>query len=85
MTESLASLHLDAADNDVITWAFDATTYQQDMLAVLGGRDTPAARAQAQAALGPALAALNARAGHHRRHLERGQEVHRRRPPRCPT
>jgi hypothetical protein len=59
VTESLASFHLDTADNAVITWAFDATTYQQDMLAVLRA-GTPAARAQAQAALGPALAVLNA-------------------------
>jgi hypothetical protein len=35
VTESLASFKLDTADNDVITWAFDAATYQQDMLAVL--------------------------------------------------
>ena len=55
VTESLASLHLAAADNDVITWAFDATTYQQDMLTAL-----KAPNATARAALGPALAALNA-------------------------
>jgi hypothetical protein len=55
VTESLASLHLAAADNDVITWAFDATTYQQDMLTALA-----APNATARAALGPALAALNA-------------------------
>ena len=55
VTESLDSLHLAAADNDVITWAFDATTYQQDMLAAL-----KAPTATARAALGPALAALNA-------------------------
>jgi hypothetical protein len=60
VTESLASLNLNAADNAVITWAFDATAYQQDMLAVLHA-DTPAARGQAKAALGPALATLNAR------------------------
>ena len=59
VTESLASFKLDAADNDVITWAFDATTYQHDMLAALRA-GTPAARAQAEAALTPALAALNA-------------------------
>jgi len=56
VTESLASLHLSAADNDVITWAFDATTYQQDMLTALAAPNATAARA----ALGPALAALNA-------------------------
>jgi hypothetical protein len=55
VTESLDSLHLAAADNDVITWAFDATTYQQDMLTALA-----APNATARAALGPALAALNA-------------------------
>jgi hypothetical protein len=56
VTESLDSLHLMAADNDVITWAFDATTYQQDMLAALAAPNATAARA----ALGPSLAALNA-------------------------
>ena len=56
VTESLDSLHLTAADNDVISWAFDATTHQQDLLTALAAPNTPAARA----ALGPALAALNA-------------------------
>ena len=56
VTESLDSLHLAAADNDVITWAFDATTYQQDMLTALAAPNATAARA----ALGPALAVLNA-------------------------
>jgi hypothetical protein len=56
VTESLDSLHLVAADNDVITWAFDATTYQQDMLTALAAPNPTAARA----ALGPALATLNA-------------------------
>jgi hypothetical protein len=60
VTESLDSLHLTAADNDVITWAFDATTYQQDMLTALADANAPAARATAEAALGPALATLNA-------------------------
>ena len=60
VTESLASLRLTAADNDVITWAFDATTYQQDMLTALADANAPAARATAEAALGPALATLNA-------------------------
>jgi hypothetical protein len=59
VTESLASLHLTAADDDVITWAFDATTYQQDMLAALAAANAPA-RAKAETALRPALAALNA-------------------------
>ena len=54
VTESLASLHLTAADNDVITWAFDATAYQQDVLTALADADAPAARATAEAALGPA-------------------------------
>lgn len=57
--ESLASLNLATADNDVVTWAFDATSYQQDMLAALRA-GTPAARAQAAAGLVPALATLNA-------------------------
>jgi hypothetical protein len=60
VTESLASFHLDTADSDVVTWAFDATAYQQDMLAVLRA-GTPAARALALPALTPALATLNAR------------------------
>jgi hypothetical protein len=58
--ESLDSLHLVTADDDVITWAFDATTYQQDMLTALADANAPAARATAEAALGPALATLNA-------------------------
>jgi hypothetical protein len=56
VTESLASLHLAAADNDVITWAFDATRYQQDMLMALAAPNAPAPRA----ALGPDLAVVNA-------------------------
>jgi hypothetical protein len=59
VTESLASLNLDRADADVITWAFDATAYQQDMLAVLRAGSS-AARTRARAALTPALATLNA-------------------------
>jgi hypothetical protein len=62
VSESLASFHLSTADSDVITWAFDATAYQQDMLAVLRA-GTPAARAQAQASLTPALATLDRRQG----------------------
>jgi hypothetical protein len=59
VTESLDSLHLTAADNDVIDWAYDATAYQQDMLTALAA-NTPAARAKAVAALPAALSALNA-------------------------
>ena len=55
VTESLDSQHLVAADNDVITWAFDATTYQQDLLTALAAPNATAPRA----ALGPAMAALN--------------------------
>jgi len=60
VTESLASLNLETADDDVITWAFDATAYQQDMLAVLRASTSPA-RTRALAALAPALTRLNAR------------------------
>src|SRR5262249_20811613 len=35
VTESLSSLNLDTADNDVITWSFDSTAVQADMLAAL--------------------------------------------------
>ena len=59
VSESLDSLHLAAADNDVITWAFDATAYQQDLLAALAAANGPA-RAKAQALVRPALATLNA-------------------------
>jgi hypothetical protein len=58
VAESLASLNLDRADDDVITWVFDATAYQQDMLAVLRA-GSAAARTRARAALTPALATLN--------------------------
>ena len=58
VTESLSSLNLDAADNDVITWSFDATEVQQDMLAVV--RADGAARANAQVTLVSGLAKLNA-------------------------
>lgn len=50
VTESLASFNLDTADNDVITWSFDSTAVQKDMLAVLKAA-TPEARASAQATL----------------------------------
>jgi hypothetical protein len=59
VSESLDSLHLTAADNDVITWAFDATAYQQDLFAVLAASNGPA-RARAEALVTPALATLNA-------------------------
>ena len=58
VTESLSSLNLDAADNDVITWSFDATAVQQDMLAVV--RADTAARAKAQTTLASGLAKLDA-------------------------
>ena len=61
VTESLSSLNLDAADNDVITWSFDATAVQQDMLAVV--RATGTARASAQATLASGLAELDAERG----------------------
>jgi len=60
VTESLASLNLDAADNDVITWSFDSTAVQTDMLAVLKAT-TPAARTTAQAALRTGLVTLDKR------------------------
>jgi hypothetical protein len=59
VSESLDALHLAAADNDVISWAFDATAYQQDLLAVLAAPNGPA-RAKAQTLVNPALATLNA-------------------------
>jgi hypothetical protein len=58
VTESLASLNLDAADDDVISWSFDSTAVQQDMLAVLRA-GAPAARADAQATLKSDLAKLD--------------------------
>lgn len=58
VTESLSSLNLDAADNDVITWSFDATEVQQDMLAVV--RSSGAARANAETTLASGLAKLDA-------------------------
>jgi hypothetical protein len=59
VSESLDSLSLDTADNDVITWAFDATAYQQDLLAALTAANGPA-RARAEASVSPALTTLNA-------------------------
>jgi hypothetical protein len=58
VTESLSSLNLDTADNDVITWSFDSTAVQRDMLAVVRAT-TPAARAGAQAGLKTDLLALD--------------------------
>jgi len=58
VTESLSSLNLNTADNDIITWSFDATEVQRDMLAVV--RTAGAARANAQATLGSGLAKLDA-------------------------
>jgi hypothetical protein len=57
VTESLASLNLDTADNDVVTWSFDATAVQTDMLTVLKAT-TPAAKTSAQATLNADLATL---------------------------
>lgn len=59
VSEVLSSYHLDAADNDVITWSFDSTAVQQDMTAVLNAT-TPAAKASAQATLNSAIAKLDA-------------------------
>ena len=56
--EQLSSYNLDKADDDVLSWAFDATGAQSDMLAVLKA-GTPAARTSAQATLNAALLKLN--------------------------
>jgi hypothetical protein len=58
VTESLASLNLDTADNDVISWSFDSTAVQQDMLTMLKAT-TPAAKASARATLSAALLKLD--------------------------
>jgi hypothetical protein len=58
VTESLAALNLDTADNDVISWSFDATAAQTDMLTALKAT-TPAARTSARDALKADLAALD--------------------------
>jgi hypothetical protein len=58
VTESLSSLNLDTADNDVITWSFDSTAVQADMLAVLKAT-TPAAKATAQSKLTADVATLD--------------------------
>ncbi|MGH3164799.1 MAG: hypothetical protein ACRDN0_02760 [Trebonia sp.] len=59
VAESLASFKLDTADNDVVTWAFDAQAAMNDMLAVLAAK-TPAAKAPADATLSAAMGKLNA-------------------------
>jgi hypothetical protein len=59
VTESLASLNLDTADNDVITWTFDGVQYQTDMDTVLHA-STPAARAAAEVSVAKDLNTLNA-------------------------
>jgi hypothetical protein len=58
VTESLASFNLNTADNDIISWAFDAEAAQTDMLAVLQAT-TPAARSSAQVTLNAALLTLD--------------------------
>ena len=58
VTESLASYKLDTADNDVISWSFDSTAVQQDMLAVLKAA-APATKASAQATLNAAVLKLD--------------------------
>jgi hypothetical protein len=58
VTESLASFNFDTADNDVITWSFDSTAVQTDMLAVLKAA-TPSARTSAQATLKTDLVKLD--------------------------
>ena len=60
--QSLSSLGLDEADNDVITWAFDAQKTQSDMLTVLRAK-TPQDRGSANAALASATAALGKQRG----------------------
>jgi hypothetical protein len=59
VAQSLAQFSLDEADNDVITWAFDAQTAQTDMLSVLQAT-TPAARTAANTTLQAALRTMNA-------------------------
>lgn len=58
VAQSLDSFNLDAADNDVLSWSFDSTAAQRDMLAVLK-TSTPAARVTAQATLNAALLLLD--------------------------
>jgi cytochrome c biogenesis protein CcmG, thiol:disulfide interchange protein DsbE len=58
VAESLSSYNLDQADNDVITWAFDAQKAQGAMLTALKAK-TPKARAAADTALAQAMAVLD--------------------------
>jgi hypothetical protein len=58
VAQSLASFNLDTADNDVLTWSFDSSAAQVDMLAVLQAA-TAAARASAQVTLNAALLKLD--------------------------
>jgi hypothetical protein len=58
VAESLDSLNLDTADNDVLSWSFDATTVQTDMLTALKAT-TPAAKASARATLSADLVTLD--------------------------
>lgn len=60
--QSLSTLNLDEADNDIITWAFDAQKAQDDMLAVLRAK-TPQARASANSALTSAMTTLHRQRG----------------------
>lgn len=58
VAESLSSFGLDRADNDVITWAFDAQKTQDAMLAVLKAK-TPKARTAADSTLAQAMGVLD--------------------------
>ena len=58
VAQSLASFNLDTADDGIISWAFDASAAQTDMLAVLKA-GTPAARSSAQVTLNAALVKLD--------------------------
>lgn len=61
VTESLASLHLSATVNDLVTWAFPlAQRVQTDVAAILNA-STPAARSRASANLRRDQAALDAK------------------------
>ena len=75
VTESLSTLNLDTADNDIITWSFDATAVQADMLAALTahhpGRQVERA---GEAERRPGVARQAAQ--RHRRDMDRGQENH---------
>jgi hypothetical protein len=59
VAQSLDSLNLDTADNDIITWAFDGVQYQTDMDTALHAA-TPAARAAAEVAVAKDLKTINA-------------------------